>query len=227
MDGGIVRATSQKGDWYVIALFAVAALAFACLAIHESLDAATARKMAMQGLYNALPADVIGRHPHFQGDPQCPFTLVEFGDYECGPCRNANPAAEELARHLQGRVRLVFRNMPLTRIHPLAMQAAVIAEQSRDEGQFWLVHDLLYSGPRLTAGAMDRAHEFERARRAGPQSEAEARQVVEADIRAAESIGIHGTPSFVLCCPNGDVRRIESIDEVEHMLTTSGVPRHS
>jgi Na+/H+ antiporter NhaA len=69
-------------------------------------------------------------------------TLVEYGDFECPYCGQAEPAVRELIREY-GELRFVFRHLPLTEVHPHAQLAAEAAEAAAAQGAFWEMHDLL------------------------------------------------------------------------------------
>src|SRR4249920_2620123 len=81
---------------------------------------------------------------HVQGDPHAPITLVEYGDYQCPACGAAFPIVTAVQKHFGKELRLVFRNFPLTQIHPEAESAAETAEFAGAHGHFWEVHDALY-----------------------------------------------------------------------------------
>jgi protein-disulfide isomerase len=81
---------------------------------------------------------------HVQGSEHAHVTVVEYGDFECPNCKQAAPAVKLLLQRSPGRVRFVFRNFPLTEVHPHAMQAAEAAECVGAQGQFWPMHDLLF-----------------------------------------------------------------------------------
>jgi len=81
---------------------------------------------------------------HLQGAPDAPVTLVEYGDYECPYCARAHPIVKELQRRLGSRMAFVFRNFPLSEIHPHAEQAAEAAEAAAARGKFWAMHDMIY-----------------------------------------------------------------------------------
>ncbi len=70
------------------------------------------------------------------------MTLVEYGDFECPYCGMAEPVVRELLRDY-GEVRYVWRNLPLTDVHPQAQLAAEAAEAAGAQGKFWEMHDLL------------------------------------------------------------------------------------
>jgi protein-disulfide isomerase len=69
-------------------------------------------------------------------------TLVEYGDFECPYCGQAEPAVRDLIRS-SGELRFVFRHLPLTDVHPHAQLAAEGAEAAARQGKFWEMHDML------------------------------------------------------------------------------------
>ncbi|MGH7530316.1 MAG: DsbA family protein [Gemmatimonadales bacterium] len=84
---------------------------------------------------------------HALGPSGAPVTLVMYGDYECPWSCRAHPVVEAARAALKGRVRVVYRSFPLTRLHPHAQQAAEVAEAAGDRGRFWPMHDLLFRHP--------------------------------------------------------------------------------
>ncbi|WP_247004659.1 formate/nitrite transporter family protein [Halosolutus gelatinilyticus] len=72
------------------------------------------------------------------------MTLVQYSDYECPYCGDAYPVIQRIQNRVGTRLRLVFRNFPLTQQHPRAQQAAEAAEAAGAQGRFWEMHDLLY-----------------------------------------------------------------------------------
>ena len=87
---------------------------------------------------------VTSNRDHIQGSSNAPVTLVEYGDYECPYCGQAYPMIKKVKRHLGNKLRFVFRNFPLTEIHPHAQHAAEAAEAAAVQGRFWEMHDYLY-----------------------------------------------------------------------------------
>jgi protein-disulfide isomerase len=81
---------------------------------------------------------------HIRGPRVAPVTLVEYGDYECPFCGQAYYVVKDLERRAGNLVRVVFRNFPLTSIHPHAEHAAEAAEAAVAQGRFWEMHDCLY-----------------------------------------------------------------------------------
>jgi protein-disulfide isomerase len=86
----------------------------------------------------------VGPDDHVRGPAVAPLTLVEYGDYECPYCGAAYPIVREIERILGDELSSVFRNFPLTEVHPHAFQAAEAAEAAAAQGRFWEMHDRLY-----------------------------------------------------------------------------------
>jgi protein-disulfide isomerase len=86
----------------------------------------------------------VGERDHVQGPATAPVTLVEYGDYQCPYCGQAYPIVKELQEQLGKKLRFVFRNFPLSTMHPYAEHAAEAAETAGADGKFWEMHDMLY-----------------------------------------------------------------------------------
>ena len=81
---------------------------------------------------------------HSRGNKNAPTTLVEYGDYECSYCGEANVVMNQIQEEMGNELHYVFRNFPLTNLHPHASFAARAAEAAGIQGQFWQMHDLLF-----------------------------------------------------------------------------------
>jgi protein-disulfide isomerase len=81
---------------------------------------------------------------HVRGPRAAPVTLVEYGDYECPYCGQAYYVVKDLEQRAGNLMRFVFRNFPLTTVHPHAERAAEAAEAAGAQGKFWEMHDILY-----------------------------------------------------------------------------------
>lgn len=86
----------------------------------------------------------IGDQDHRQGPAKAPLQLVEYGDYQCSYCGQAYLAVQAAQRALGDKLEFIFRNFPLTEVHPQAQQAALAAEAAASQHQFWELHDALY-----------------------------------------------------------------------------------
>lgn len=88
-----------------------------------------------------LAAPVDGDRDHVRGTADAAVTLVEYGDFECPHCGQAEAAVREVLEDAD--VRFVWRHLPLTDVHPQAHLAAEAAEAAAAQGAFWSMHDLL------------------------------------------------------------------------------------
>jgi protein-disulfide isomerase len=91
----------------------------------------------------ALTVPVSARD-HVRGTKNAPVTLVEYGDYECPYCGQAHYIVQQLEGMLADSMRFVFRNFPLTTVHPHAEVAAEAAEAAGGQRKFWPMHDVLF-----------------------------------------------------------------------------------
>jgi Na+/H+ antiporter NhaA len=88
----------------------------------------------------AVPVDP--ERDHVRGPEDASVTLVEYGDFECPFCGQAEPVIRELLRD-HGDVRYVWRHLPLNDVHAHAALAAEASEAASAQGAFWPMHDLL------------------------------------------------------------------------------------
>jgi Na+/H+ antiporter NhaA len=145
----------------------------------------------------AVPVDP--DRDHIRGPADAPVTLVEYGDFECPYCGQAEPVIRQLlAGH--GDVRYVWRHLPLNDVHPHAQLAAEASEAAAAQGAFWEMHDLLlaHQGDLLMRDLVRYARDIgidttrfrdHLARRAGAARVAE-------DVESADLSGVSGTPTF-------------------------------
>lgn len=82
---------------------------------------------------------------HIRGRPDAPYTLIEYGDFECPFCSKATGSIREVREFFGNDLRYVFRHLPLERQHPQAFQAALASEAAAEQGKFWEMHDLLFT----------------------------------------------------------------------------------
>ena len=86
----------------------------------------------------------ISSRDHIQGNPDAPMSLLEYGDYECPFCGDAQPIVKAVQRGLGDNLAFAYRHFPLTNAHPHAQRAAEAAEASSAQGKFWEMHDVLF-----------------------------------------------------------------------------------
>lgn len=81
---------------------------------------------------------------HVYGNVESKVTLIEYGDFQCTACASQFPVTNAIMKEYKDKIKLIFRNFPLTAIHPNAKISAAAAEAAGLQGKFWEMHDLLY-----------------------------------------------------------------------------------
>jgi len=94
--------------------------------------------------FNATTVPAIDSSDHVKGDLSSKVSVIEYGDFECPACGAWEPVVEQIESDYGNRVEFVFRNFPLTQIHPFAQISAQAAEAANLQGKYWQMHDLLY-----------------------------------------------------------------------------------
>jgi Na+/H+ antiporter NhaA len=161
-----------------------------------------------------LSDDVDPARDHVRGSEQAPVTLVEYGDYECPYCGQAEVVIRELHDSFGDDLRYVWRHLPLNDVHPNAQMAAEAAEAAGAQGPFWELHDRLLThqdeltlmdlGRHAEAVGVDLDRFWDELRR-----HEHAPRVAD-DVASADASGVAGTPSFFI---NG--RRHEGAYDVQ------------
>ncbi len=82
-----------------------------------------------------------------KGDPNAPVTIIEFSDFQCPFCSRfysqTLPLLEE--NYIDtGKIKLVFKDLPLDNLHPNARTTHIAAECANEQGKFWEYHDILF-----------------------------------------------------------------------------------
>jgi protein-disulfide isomerase len=139
------------------------------------------------------------------GRADAPVTLVEFSDYQCPFCQRffATTLSAIKKQYVDtGKVRYVFRDFPLDQMHPQARKAAEAAHCAGELGKYWEMHDVLFQNQKALAPPQLAEHartvgvdgaKFEECLSSGRHG---AR--VERGLREGSTLGIQGTPSFVV-----------------------------
>jgi protein-disulfide isomerase len=81
---------------------------------------------------------------HVYGNPNAKVRIIEYGDFECPGCDAAAPILKALSAKYKNDLAFVFRDFPLSSIHPNARAGAAAAEAAGLQGKFWEYHDMLY-----------------------------------------------------------------------------------
>ncbi len=144
----------------------------------------------------------VNSNDHIFGNPVAWLELVEYGDYECPYCGRAYPIVKNIQHHIGGEMRFVFRNFPLSKIHPHAFAAAVAAEAASLQNKFWEMHDIIFQNQQL----LDDRHIFLFAENIGLnlerfKNDIQQKQLMEKvddDFESGIRSGVSGTPTFFI-----------------------------
>ena len=147
-------------------------------------------------------SEPVGSEDHVQGPDNAPVTLVEYGDYQCSYCGDLYPVLKDVQKQMGKSLRFVFRNFPITSIHPQAFVAAEAAEAAAGQGKFWQMHDKLYenqfdlSAESIAIYAEQVGLDMERfVRDVNDQTYAKR---IRHDFQAGVMSGVNGTPSLFI-----------------------------
>jgi len=83
-----------------------------------------------------------------RGNPDAPITIVLFGDYQSDYTTRAHYTVKRLLEDYPNVVKIVYKQFPLTTLHPQANEAALAAIAAEKQGKFWELHDLLFQNSR-------------------------------------------------------------------------------
>ena len=116
--------------------------------------------------YNGDANKVITDGPiadHVKGSQDQKVTLIEYGDFQCSGCAQIYPSIEELTDKYKDKLTFVYRNLPLTNIHPNALAAATAAEAAGKQGKYFDMYDILFQSQQSWSNASvgDRGKVFE------------------------------------------------------------------
>ena len=134
------------------------------------------------------------------GPADAPVTLVEFSDFECPFCARFFPTLKQLKENYGDQLRVVYRQFPLSNLHPNAIKAAQASLCAHEQGEFWGMHDLLFEEQdRLDDEALkERADKLEMDRQAfdlclGLSHHTE---TIRRDMTEGRAAGVNGTPAL-------------------------------
>ncbi|MEN9562687.1 MAG: hypothetical protein RIR73_931 [Chloroflexota bacterium] len=136
------------------------------------------------------------------GSADAPITIVEFSDFQCPFCRRFHDETyEALLNAYPGQIRFVYRNLPLTSIHPDAMASAVASLCANDQNAYWDYHGKLFSSETLTREVFTQyatdlslnVDEFTACLDSGKHDE-----FIQQDMDFALDLGIQSTPTFFI-----------------------------
>lgn len=131
----------NKFTWTIFALISVGFVAFmVILSDKAQIDTSNIDVLTIQkaGDQNGRIGDTVF------GKADSKVTLIEYGDYQCPGCGDEHYVVKKILEEYKGQIRFVFRNFPLTGIHPNAKAAAGAVEAAGLQGKYWEMHNKIY-----------------------------------------------------------------------------------
>ena len=136
------------------------------------------------------------------GPKNAPITIIEFTDFQCPFCRRASDTMDKLMKIYPGKIRLVFRNLPLSSIHKESFSAAKAAMAAHKQGMFWPYHDMLFdNAPKLNKQLyikLAKILKLDIDKFKADMDSQQIRKEVQEDINIAKKFGINATPIFII-----------------------------
>ena len=149
-----------------------------------------------------LTEDVDPERDHIRGPEDAPVTLLEYGDFECPYCGQAEQTIRELLVAQGTDVRYVWRHLPLNDVHPFAQLASEASEAAAAQGNFWEMSDTLLShqGELRWSDLVRYAEELglDVGRFTAELRDGEYADRILADVASADESGVTGTPTFFI-----------------------------
>jgi Na+/H+ antiporter NhaA/predicted DsbA family dithiol-disulfide isomerase len=149
-----------------------------------------------------LAADVDPDRDHVRGPREAIVTLVEYGDFECPYCGQAEPTIRALLDSFDTELRYVWRHLPLNDVHTHAQLAAEASEAAAAQGRFWEYYDLLFASQDalITRDLIARAEQLglDVERFTAELRRHEHAQRLAEDVTSADESGVSGTPTFFI-----------------------------
>jgi len=148
------------------------------------------------------------KHNPTKGPKDAPITIIEFTDFQCIFCKKGKMTMDELMMIYPNKIRLVYKNLPLSKIHKEALSAAKAAMAANKQGMFWPYYDMLFdSSPNLGNDVylkIAKMLNLDISRFKSDMNSEEIKKQIQMDIEEARRFGINATPTFVI---NGVVIR--------------------
>jgi len=161
------------------------------------------REQAKISVLLGPPRAEVGFDPaRVRGNPKARVMIVEFTDFQCPYCGEAEATLKGVLAKHEGVVALAFRDLPLTQIHPQAMMAAEAARCAGEQGKFWEYHDLLFANQNKLdrPGLLEKAHTLNLDEKQFDSclSSEKYKAQIQQDSQEGMRNGVSGTPGFFI-----------------------------
>jgi protein-disulfide isomerase len=206
---------SRSASLVAAALILGASVVAGAYLVSASVDRATVQMVSINKLLGGLspggsPAAAaapaadkvieVGEAP-ILGAADAKVTIVEWADFQCPYCGRVGPTLQQVMKEYGDDVRIAFKHLPLS-FHDKALGAHQAAEAAHRQGRFWEFHDLIFANQRqlgekiYTRYALELGLDLKQFKKDMASSSVNDR--VQEDLKVAQSLGISGTPTFVI-----------------------------
>jgi len=186
-----------EGVSTVAVVIAASAIVYSVFFRHETASAQPAQPPLPTGTVNF-------ERSHSKGSQSAKIGIVEYSDFQCPYCAQAvKQTLPDLFKEFvdSGKVVFAFNHFPLEQIHPLSAKAALMAECGAKQGQFWTVHDFLFSQPKLSEEVLndvERQSGIDAAALNSCAHDVSVEQAVRQQSAKARSNNVASTPTFLI-----------------------------
>lgn len=186
---------------YLVWLVIAAVIVFAGYKLFKFINTPSGGNQVISSSLNVNASD------HLKGKTDAPLTLVEYGDYQCPACAVYYPLVKQLLGDYPDKLKIVFRNYPLTQLHNNAFPAARAAEAASLQGKFWEMHDKIYDQQEEWSNLSDPKDKFvsyaesiglDKNKFLTDYDSQEVKDKISADVASGDRLVINATPTFYL-----------------------------
>lgn len=206
--GGSIRPASGSGEWTYAGALAILTLGGLGAMASQMRSDASKTPISAEAQQLLTPEVLVPKDGPFLGNPDAPITIVEFADLFCPACRSSFPMVHSLVQESGGRIRLVFRHMPLYKLqgHEYALVAAALAEIAKEKGRFFDYIEAVFEAPedeiKTIDGLMSVLENLQidsrGAVRRAQNPEDPAFQRMYADVELTSKLGVQITPTYII-----------------------------
>ena len=194
----------------------ISAVGLQSAGIAEKLLLTAGKEVRELSLQFAVEIDIEGAP--FLGRADAPVTIIEFSDFQCSFCAQVKPLIEELMLRNPNKIKIVFKNFPLS-FHPHARPAALAAMAAQRQGKFWEMHDLIFAAQKELNPAKIReiaqSLKLDMARFDRDITSQELTSRLEKDLADGQRAGVRGTPALFV---NGMPVTQRSPEAIQRMI---------
>lgn len=217
----------NKKTWIIFSVICVAVLAtLVVVSRGQRINVDNVDELKVQAA-NQQSGDIAD---HVFGKADSKVVLLEYGDFQCPGCASAYSTLKTLSEEFKDEIAFVYRNFPLTSIHPNAKAAAAAAEAAGLQGKYWEMHDKLFEEQNSwkSLSISERTDRFiSYAKLVGVKDEAKFKtdmasenvdQKIGFDLALGKKMGVSGTPGIFLGKDKIDTETWNDIDKFREKI---------